>query len=73
MTWLKENWFKVGILIVILFFFYWYSYRPQDIRSMCLAEAESNPSNASISSDRYRFEAIDLYYRNCLHRWGLEK
>lgn len=39
MAWLKENWFKFGILIIILILggvsFYWFQYRPSQIKKSC--------------------------------------
>lgn len=39
MNWLKENWFKVGLLVILTMtvvgVFYWYSYRPEQIKKEC--------------------------------------
>ncbi|OGN05789.1 MAG: hypothetical protein A2831_02490 [Candidatus Yanofskybacteria bacterium RIFCSPHIGHO2_01_FULL_44_17] len=77
MTWFKERWLKVGIVLVIALVlgaaFYWFQYRPSKIRSRCLAEAEFLPA-ALLSKDRNeREDIIDDYYINCLRRFGLKE
>ena len=61
------------ITLILGFSFYWYSYRPGHIRSQCLAEAEFDQSGFKTPDDQERARIIDSYYKNCLHRFGLEK
>lgn len=64
--------FILAVPIILGFAFYWYSYKPSKIRGQCLAEAEFSPSVPNNFDDKARFEFIDIYYKNCLHRFGLE-
>lgn len=51
MNWIKENWFKVGIIIVLVFastfLFYWYEWRPSETRKEYYSETYSNTLNLS--------------------------
>lgn len=41
---IKQNWFKVSLLVIIVIIiggaFYWFQIRPADIRKECLTEAQ---------------------------------
>jgi len=43
-NWFKENWFKVGLLAILIISiiggFYWYSWRPNQIKKFCYKEAK---------------------------------
>lgn len=71
-TWLKENWFKVGLLAVLIISivgaFYWFSWRPTQIKQRCSAEARLG-SLAALSRGRIE---INAYYEDCLMRFGLK-
>jgi hypothetical protein len=59
-------------LLVSVFGFYWFSYRPEKIRANCMAEAELNPATVAISNDADRQMRIDTSYKNCIRAFGLE-
>jgi hypothetical protein len=62
MHWIKENWFKVIILILIITGFYWFSYSPTKIRIKCENIAQLfSPENH------------DLNYFACVRDHGLLK
>jgi len=67
MNWLKQNWFKLVIIIIILKVtfgaFYWYEWRPSQIRKECSGELKRGGS----------IEARELFYKTCLSEHGLEK
>lgn len=71
-NWLKENWFKTGLLTILIVFvvsaFYWYSWRPTQIKQRCSAEARLDGFAAL---GRSRVE-INAYYQDCLMRFGLQ-
>lgn len=60
------------ILFVIGFVFYWYEYRPTKIKERCSAEAHFDIRAISESSDTKRQEFIEIYYNDCLMRFGLK-
>lgn len=70
---LRKNWFKVGLLTIILLFsvvfFYLYEWRPSQIRKECSIQAliKSGAWSHSQSPD-YNF-----FYELCLKEYGLEK
>lgn len=77
-NWLKENWFKVSILLILGFagstVFYWNEWRPSKIRERCYAEAEFDKRSWQFNlNDEARNKFIDGYYWGCLKRFGLEK
>lgn len=80
MKWLKQNWFKLSIIIMILIIiggiFRWFQWRPVEIRKEC----QKNIENADYRDTLERriqlklggSENVDLY-QNCLREHGLEK
>ena len=63
---IKENWFKLTIIVIILVIsgasFYWYELRPSEIRKKCY--------DISLSGS-ILFKEVN--YKNCLMDNGLEK
>lgn len=76
MTWLKENWFKLGILAVlgisVVSAFYWFEYRPIKIKERCSAEAHFGLRLLVETNDNKRQELINNSYNDCLMRFGLK-
>lgn len=74
---IEKNWFKLIILIIILFIIYWQGVRPSQIRSICYQSSEKSSSNTKIESiiDKYASgkETQEELYNKCLLRHGLEK
>lgn len=73
--WLKENWFKVGLLVILVVFvagaFYWWGWRPRQIRAGC-----TDVILEKGTSDEYwdlRCEKLDddECFRRCLTEKGL--
>ncbi len=64
--WLKENWFQFGILVIltisVIGAFYWYGWRPTQIKKSCSIAARNFGSDL-ISQTKYE---------NCLMRFGLK-
>ena len=54
-SWLKENWFKAGILSLLLLVtiggFFWYEVRPAIIRNECSWTVEHVPAITEITPD----------------------
>lgn len=73
MIFLKQNWFKISILVILYMGFYWFSYRPSQIRSRCLAEAEFDQRAIKGFEDEKRNDFINDYYKTCVKRFGIEK
>ncbi|MFA6096839.1 MAG: hypothetical protein WC788_04390 [Candidatus Paceibacterota bacterium] len=68
---IKENWFKLVILLTVLGLFYWYEYRPTKIKEKCSAEARFDRRADSLIGDEYE-KFINSYYDDCLMRFGLK-
>ena len=52
MRWLGGNWFKVAVLVILLGVigggFYWFSYKPAQLRNHCTQECVYSPSCAGL-------------------------
>jgi len=71
MSWLKENWFKVGILLILFIIaFTFYNYlvvvpsREANAIKKCTAEVRLSPHNAG--------KLVQSEYENCLKRYGID-
>jgi predicted negative regulator of RcsB-dependent stress response len=73
-TWLKENWFKLAIILLLLFCFYWYEWRPTQVKQRCSAEARFSGGalDRLARSDIENQKFINDYYNDCLMRFGLK-
>ncbi|MCK5084498.1 MAG: hypothetical protein KAQ64_02495 [Candidatus Pacebacteria bacterium] len=65
---IKENWFKIVVLLVLLGLFYWYEWRPNKIIKQCSLNALDRAKIIK-NSDR---EDYEYFYRKCLRENGLE-
>ncbi len=72
MKFLKENWSKVLIVVLIAGLFYWYEWRPTKIKENCSSEARFDMRAIGESDDIKRQEFINMYYNDCLMRFGLK-
>lgn len=81
------GWKKIGIeikgiktIIIVLSFltivggglFYWYEWRPNQIKQRCSAEARFDTRATLEFDDIKRQEFINRYYEDCLMRFGLK-
>ena len=65
---LKENWFKVVIILVLVLAFFWYEYRPSHIHKNCYKETKQRyEDKETIKPDNF-----DFSYKYCLRRKGLK-
>jgi len=75
MNFVKENWFKLTIILVLLILlfgaYYFKQYKPTKIKSACSAEARFDRRALSEPNDIKRQEFINRYYDDCLMRFGL--
>lgn len=81
-NWLKENWFRIGwlaiFIITIAGSFYWYSYRPNQIKKECQEMVEGMKNGETGSEEfipgqiaiKYSQEIADEFYENCLRKNG---
>ena len=63
---------KILIIIlipIIIFAFYWFSYRPQQIRKMCTAKVNEGFLSVSLDTNQEK----DSEYKNCIKENGLYK
>ncbi len=64
---IKNNWFKISLLAILIIVisgaFYWFQFRPSQIRKKCYDIA------AAISG----FNTLEINYQNCLRDNGLNK
>ena len=73
MTWLKENKIKLLMSLIILGFiggwFFWFQWRPTQIRKKCVnITREKVKGNSDISTT-----GINLIYNFCLRENGIER
>ncbi len=70
-NWIKENWFKIGLLVVIIIFiadaFYWFEWQPRQIIKECSAEALKRAAEASSDQDK----VYEFVYKLCLRKNGI--
>ena len=70
-NWLKENWFRVSILVIVIIIlvpvFYWYEWKPKQIREECNRKALEIVIKASNTEP----ESYELAYKSCLRSKGL--
>ncbi|MEA3273402.1 MAG: hypothetical protein U9Q72_02300 [Patescibacteria group bacterium] len=71
---MKKNYTIIIIiaLCVVGIVFYWYGYRPSKIKQQCSAEARFDQRAINESNDVKRQEFINMYYDDCLMRFGLK-
>lgn len=71
---MKKSYITIAIvaLCVVGVAFYWYEYRPSKVRQQCSAEARFDQRAISESNDVKRQEFINMYYDDCLMRFGLK-
>lgn len=65
---LKENWFKILIGLIIVGLFYWFEFRPTQIRENCIKEfGEIYKEVGEIG----RAENAEVIFKICLWKNGL--
>jgi len=69
----KKYLWVIIIMIIVGGCFYWYEWRPNQIKQRCYAEAEFDRRAVLEFGNIKRQEFINMYYENCLIRFGLEK
>jgi hypothetical protein len=85
---LKDNWFKIILLIIIVAIingaFYWFQWRPTRIRTNCLDKSRSDalydiqasaeyPNMTTLQTAKEEELLMHQIYQNCLKENGLEK
>lgn len=82
MNFMKKNWgILTGIILIFSCLFYWYSYRPAQIRKSCnnsaflesMKDSTDFGGNSEFSSVGQRLDVKDKLYRDCLRYNGIEK
>lgn len=73
MNWLKENWFKIGLLAIlvvsVIYAFYWYEWRPSQYVKKCNLEALKQIKESQSSQEKM----YDFFYQFCLRKEGYNK
>lgn len=76
--WLKENWFKVSILTLVIIivggWFYWHELHPTKIRKECRNSATESVNSVFKYGYTHDDEPrlYDTFYQNCIKgRYGL--
>ena len=72
-NWVKNNWFKISLLVIIIIIiggaFYWFQLRPTKIRNYCNQWALDK---AGIPGEkRYNIGQYNDYFDRCLREQGL--
>lgn len=74
----SDNALKIVIILCACIFvigaslFYWYEWRPINIKERCYAEAEFDQASLNQSDDILRNILINRYYEKCLKRFGIK-
>ena len=71
MNWLKQNWFRVAIIGLLLLFmgglFYWFAYRPANIRHECSWTRRVNPATPTENAiTREEADASKIKFDLCI-------
>ena len=59
---INENWFKIIVILIMLFFFYWLTIRPSEIRKMCSLASMPDAAKKDLFWNSYKF---------CITNYGL--
>lgn len=68
---IKENWFKVAVLLVMVSLFYWYEWRPSEIKKNCHETATIPLGKRSLESFAITQGLYEEFYQKCLRKNGL--
>lgn len=66
---LKENWFKVGILTLAFLWVFFSTAYPKIVGTMCFDSARNSILKGGSSSDMK--DSFDLFYEVCMDSFGL--
>jgi hypothetical protein len=73
LNFLKKNWFKITILFFIVFVFYWFGYRPQQIVKHCNEKSIKDYNNFAKTNPDAGEKELNLLYLLCLRDKGYYK
>ena len=76
-TWIKENWFKIGLIAVLVIFiasaFYWFEYRPTKIRHDCSWFKMTSPATpAEPAITKEDVAASQIKYDECIKKYDVK-
>jgi len=73
---LKKNWFKLSLLIIILastsFFAYWTQIKPANARQSCTETVKDYFSEAEQSESEFDYESYNFFFDHCLNEHGVK-
>jgi predicted negative regulator of RcsB-dependent stress response len=68
-NWLKNNWFKISLSIIVLIVmsgaFYWYEWRPSQIKKSCYKEARAAETKINAINDNFIPIRFHLDIKDC--------
>lgn len=69
---ITKNWFKIFLILIIGLAFYWYEWRPTQIKKECynIAWHKAYPCGDN-SKSVYEQNSYNNYYKSCLEQKGL--
>jgi hypothetical protein len=76
-SWLKENWFKMSLILLALLSFYWFEYRTEEARKICNDSAQVGVNTiygtyVSEKGPNLELQLNQIFYQNCMRgRFGL--
>jgi len=73
---IKKYWWILIIIVVAGTAFYWFQWRPAEIRKECAAFSQGKENKFNLEQFLSKYgsqEARDNLYKNCLREHGLEK
>jgi hypothetical protein len=85
MNWIKENWFKLTLVLLVIGAFYWFELRPASIRTECKKyvsdshlDLTSDAEKTALGLDMNKInkaeqEKSDFWFKDCLNERGLKE
>jgi predicted negative regulator of RcsB-dependent stress response len=76
---IKDNWFRLSLLVIVIIalggWFYWFEFRPSQIREKCNSESflyNSSNNYDPVNSPAW-LDKQEKLYKDCLRFKGLDK
>lgn len=69
---IKENWFKLLLILFVILAFYWYEWRPSKAIRGCSLGAVDGVNKMKSENKTVDREDVEYFYRKCLRENGLE-
>ena len=68
---IQKNWFKLLIILLLIFSFYWYEWRPYIARKECIKKIAEKAEGKGNKSLDYWKDFYEVLYQSCMNKHGL--